>query len=211
MRAAEDYDVFMEPLPDVRSINPSLCIDQRVVLHAVSWEQYESLLKMRGDEGGVRVTYLRGELELMTPSRQHEGIKSSLARLLGAWAEETDTDLNAFGSWTVRSQPTERGVEPDECYVLGAREVEVPDMALEVIWTSGGIEKLEVYRGLGVREVWFWQNESLDVFVLRGGRYERSERSELLPSLDLQLLASFVDPQNQSRATRAYRAALNRA
>jgi hypothetical protein len=43
---------------------------------------------------------------------------------------------------------------PDECYVLG-RELlddDFPDIALEVVISSGGINKLEVYRGLGVRE-----------------------------------------------------------
>jgi hypothetical protein len=30
---------------------------------------------------------------------------------------------------------------------------QVPDIAIEVVWTSGGIDKLEVYRGLDVPEV----------------------------------------------------------
>jgi Uma2 family endonuclease len=46
------------------------------------------------------------------------------------------------------------GLEPDECYSIGhARKL--PDFALEVVETSGGIDTLEAYRRLGFREVWF--------------------------------------------------------
>ena len=45
-----------------------------------------------------------------------------------------------------------RGVEPDECYCLGTL-AEIPDIAIEIALTSGGIDKLEVYRGLQVPEV----------------------------------------------------------
>jgi hypothetical protein len=106
------------------------------------------------------IAYLEGELELMTPSIHHERMKSHLARLLAAYAEERGIELQAYGSWTVRSEPRARGVEADECYVIGvpASEPARPDIAIEVVWTSGGVDKLEVYRGLGVPEVWVWQN-----------------------------------------------------
>src|SRR5437016_2447314 len=103
--------------------------DHRVTLHDVSWEQYEALLEMRGDRAGVRMAYLRGELELMSPSRSHEGIKKTLARLLEAYADERGLDLNGFGSMTLKSRPKERGVEPDECYELGGGPKEFPDLA----------------------------------------------------------------------------------
>jgi hypothetical protein len=37
----------------------------------------------------------------------------------------------------------------------------LPDVAIEVIWTRGGLDKLDVYRGLGVPEVWTWQEGRL--------------------------------------------------
>jgi hypothetical protein len=43
-----------------------------------------------------------------------------------------------------------------------------------VIWTHGGLDKLEIYRGLGVREVWFWPEGRIEVHSLRGGRYRLS-------------------------------------
>lgn len=186
-------------------------MDQRVTLHGVSWSQYEAVLAIRGDDAGVRMTYLEGELELMSPSSYHEQIKKCLARLLEAYALEKDIDLNGYGSWTVRAELEERGIEPDECYVLeheGEEEPERPDLAIEVVWTSGGIDKLEVYLGLGVPEVWMWRDDRLDVYALERGTYVPSARSRLLPDLDLDLLIRHLDLQHQTRGTRKYLAAL---
>src|SRR5207247_1067652 len=135
--------------------------DQRVRFHGVSWEAYESLLAMRGESSAVRITYLRGEVEIMAPGKAHERDKKKLARLVEAWAEENGVLFEGFGSWTLKKREAERGAEADECYVVGRPDsdesIDVPDIAIEVVQTSGGIDKLEVYRGLGVREVWFWR------------------------------------------------------
>jgi hypothetical protein len=42
-----------------------------------------------------------------------------------------------------------------------------PDVAIEVVWSSGGINELEVYRKLGVREVCFYERGTLRFFTLR--------------------------------------------
>lgn len=182
--------------------------DQRVFLNNVSWSDYEAILAIRGESASVRITYLQGALELLSPSINHEAIKKMIARLVEAYAEERDLDLNGYGSWTIRNKLAERGLEPDECYVLGSHEPERPDLAIEVIWTSGGIDKLEVYRGLGVPEVWMWNQGAIEVHVLRDGAYQRIAQSELLPDIDLAHLASFLDEPSQTRAVRAYRASL---
>jgi Uma2 family endonuclease len=185
-------------------------IDQRVWLHGVSWADYEALLALRGESAGVRLTYLEGELELMTPSHSHEGIKTALARLIEAWAEEQGIELEGYGSWTVRSAPQARGVEADECYLLGRPpgEPKRPDIAIEVIWTAGGLDKLEVYRGLEVPEVWMWQDGTLRFHLLRHGAYREAPRSALLPDLDPALLLRCLQEPSQTRAVRALRQAL---
>ena len=106
---------------------------------------------------------------------------------------------------------TTRGAEPDECYVFGdVRVPKRPDLAIEVVWTSGRIDKLEVYRKLGVREVWYWREGKLEPYVLRGERYRLVPRSKVLPGIDLAELTSFLDRPTASRAIRAYRAAIAR-
>ncbi len=201
---------MVTPLSSPPEFNPDR-IDQRVTLHGVSWDAYEALLTARGESAGVRLTYLKGELELMTPSIDHEALKKRLARLLEAYAEECGVELEGYGSWTVRRAERERGVEPDECYVLGPRDpadLDVPDIAIEVVWTSGGLDKLEVYTGLGVRELWIWQEGALTFHDLRGNAYVRVSSSELLPNLDASVLASFMSGASQTQAVRSYRKAL---
>lgn len=183
-------------------------VDQRVVLHGVSWEQYEAVLAMRGERGVPRITYLDGELELMTPSRDHETRKKLLARLVEAYAEQAGVDLDGLGSWTLNRRPEESGAEPDESYIVGDRAVDRPDFAIEVVWTSGGLSKLEVYRRLGVPEVWLYRDGRLRFYLLAGDRYEEHPRSRVLPGLDPDLLARFLGETNQTRAVRAFRDAL---
>lgn len=173
--------------------------DQIITLHGLTWTEYEVLLAIRGDRPGPRMTYLRGELELMSPSRTHEWIKTTLARLLEAWATERRLPLAGFGSWTIRSAPRERGLEPDECYALSERH-DRPDLAIEVIWTNPAIDKLEVYRGLGVPEVWLWEDDRIRVHVLRGEVYVEVERSEVLPDAPLDAFVRFLQVDDQPRA-----------
>jgi Uma2 family endonuclease len=183
--------------------------DQRIILRGMSWKDYEILLALRGDRGGVRVYYLDGEIELMSPSGGHEGLKTMLARLLEAWADERGLEFNGYGSWTLKSDPNEVGAEPDECYVVGAASKDIPDIAIEVLWTRGGLRKLDIYRGLGVREVWMLdKSRRIQVHALREPRYEEVGSSEILADLDLTWLASFLDHESQSQAVRALRAAM---
>jgi Uma2 family endonuclease len=184
-------------------------IDQRVILRDLGWDEYEAVLAMRGESSAVRIAYLEGALELMSPSRDHETLKKKLARLVEAYAEELGLELEGYGSWTLKRREVERGAEPDECYSIGPAG-EVPDLAIEVIWTGGGLDKLEIYRRLGVRELWVWQRGEIAVFVLRGDRYERIARSEFLPQIDLDLVRSLLDAPSQSAAVRELRERLRR-
>ena len=153
--------------------------------------------------------YLDGDIELMSPSESHEGIKKTIARLVEAYADERGLEFNGFGSWTLKNAPKERGAEPDECYVLGATSKAKPDLAIEVMWTRGGLDKLSIYAGLGVRELWMWQRPGkISIYALRGEAYEEVARSELLPEIDLHALAEFVSMPSQSQAVRAYRSSL---
>jgi Uma2 family endonuclease len=158
------------------------------------------------------MTYLEGTLELMAPAQEHETQKKRLARLLEAWAEETDVPLEGAGSWTVRDEAVERGAEPDECYAVGSFEGKsAPDIAIEVIWTSGGIDKLEVWRKLGAREVWFWSHGVLSFHLLRGVRYVRATKSAILPKLDPELITRCMGAASQTAAVKELRLALRAA
>ena len=96
--------------PPDRSHDP----DQRVILNGIDWWQFETFLAIRGDRAGVRVTYLEGELEIMSPSRTHEWRAKLISRLLEAYADETGLVFEGCGSLTLRHAPNQCGIEPDE-------------------------------------------------------------------------------------------------
>lgn len=192
------------------SADPDL-LDQRVRLRDVTWADYERLLELRGDEPGLRMTFLEGDLEIMTPSTHHERLKKRWARLLEAYSEEVGVDLEGIGSWTIRMELQKRGLEPDECYFIGGHKPDalVPDLALEVAWTSGGIDKLQVYAGLGVPEVWIWKAGRIAMYALRAAHYQEIAGSELLPQLDPTLLTDLVNAEtSQAEAIRTLRTRL---
>jgi Uma2 family endonuclease len=182
--------------------------DHTVQLRGVSWEDYERLLEVRGDHSAPRFTYLRGTLEIMSPSKDHEGIKSLIARLFEAWCIDRGIEIMPYGSWTLKDRKEERGAEPDECYVFGTEPAERPHLAIEVEWTSGGLDKLEVYKKLGVGEIWYWRKGAISVFVREKDDYQEVARSRLVPELNLELLASFLDRRSLTRAVRDFRAAI---
>jgi Uma2 family endonuclease len=184
--------------------------DQRLVSYGVPWSHYEAQLALRGDSPVPRIAYLEGALELMSPSKEHERIKSYIGRLVEAYALERGIDLSPYGAWTIKSAPRQSGLEPDECYLVGDQGKSTPDLAIEIVWTSGGIDKLEIYRRLGVGEVWFWKDSRIEVHVLRRERYEQTQSSSLFPDLDLKLLCSFLDHPTALQAVRAFRESLRR-
>jgi len=180
--------------------------DERVFLHDQSWDAFETLLTLRGDRAGVRMYYLDGEVELVSPARDHEGRKTTLARLLETWALEKRVNLNGFGSWTLKREVRKAGGEPDECYILGPPESKsVPDLVIEVEWSrKTGLPKEEIYKRLGVRELWTLPARGpLRIRVLERGRWVVQVKSRVLPSLDVAWLMTFTDIEPQSKAVGA--------
>ncbi len=153
--------------------------ERRFLLNDVPWWTYVALRDVL-DASRIRMTYLEGTLELMSPSERHEEEGKLIARLLEAWADEVDVDLRGFKSATFRKEAGQRGVEPDECYTLGPKPKDAPPhLAIEVILSNPLVDKLEVYAGLGVAEVWMWR-AAAGAFVvhrLAGARYTVTDRS----------------------------------
>ena len=182
--------------------------DQRVVTYGVPWEHYEALLALRGERPVPRMAYLEGTLELMSPSKDHERIKSYIGCLVEAYALVRGIDLSPYGSWTQKRALKKAGLEPDECYLVGDQDRDTPDLAIEVVWTSGGIDKLEIYRRLGVAEVWVWKESKIEVYALQEEGYQKVQKSVLFPEFDLKLVCSLLELPTALQAVKAFRKTL---
>lgn len=185
--------------------------DHFVQLQA-SWADYMRTLKMRGDHSAPRITYADGTLEIMSPSFDHEAIKAAIGRMVECYCLESDIEFSAGGSWTLKDKRLAKGVEADECYIFGPRTAahKVPDLAIEVIWTSGGMNKLSIYAALGVSEVWVWRRGKIVPYVLQRQAYKAAAKSKVLPKIDLQLMAAcMAEPTlTTSAVIKRFRAAL---
>jgi Uma2 family endonuclease len=179
--------------------------EQRQIVGEVSWEGYEALLSELGDSLQYRVTYLDGNLELVSPSRRHERNKRAIGSLIELYCQEKRIRYFPLGSTTFRKEAQRGGTEPDESYCIET-DKPFPDLAIEVVVTSGGLNKLEVYRRLEVREVWFFNaQQQFEVYILQGESYEKRPRSEILPGLDLAALAIAAIAPDPLEAAIAFR------
>ncbi|MEL7143238.1 MAG: Uma2 family endonuclease [Cyanobacteria bacterium J06573_11] len=185
--------------------------EPRVYLEGVSWQQYEALLSTLGDDfPALRLSYLDGTLEVMTTSPLHEELKKIIGMLLEAYLQETRTRFHGIGSATFRRQSRQRGLEPDECYCIGERK-EIPDIAVEIVLTSGIVDKLDIYQGLGIKEIWVWESGRFTLYQLQTNGYETISRSGLLPKCDIDQLAQYVKPKEQFDAVMDYREAIRQS
>ena len=178
--------------------------EERFITSGVDWKAYESLLASLRDRSRYRIAYLSGTLEIMSPSRNHELDKKAISRLLEAYLEANRIPFWGLGSTTFRKQDKQAGKEPDECYCIGT-DKDLPDLAIEVIYTSGGVNTLEIYQRLGVKEVWFWKDRKFTIYCLQNNSYQQQLQSQLLPELDLVFLAQYVNVSDPLTAITEWR------
>jgi Uma2 family endonuclease len=148
----------------------------------------------------------------MRPSPQHELWKTNIARLVELYAHIKRIDLHGYGSTTFKQEAKDRGAEPDECYLIGKPLGEFPEIVLEVIHTSPLLNKLDVYAGFGVPEVWVFRDGAFVLFAFDRptGRYAQVPRSALIPDLDFAMIARYAVRADTPQALRELEAELRR-
>jgi len=202
----------MATVEELEQIDPNR--EQRVVIHDVSWESYERLLDDIGDNPTPRVTYFEGEIELMSPSPQHEGISRFVGRLIDALSEELDLPIAGYGLTTWRRKDKRSGLEADACYYITNEAVmrerddvdltidPPPDLAIEVQFSRSAINKLNAYAALGVPEVWLLRGDQLRVMRLNADRgYEEAEHSAYFPPAAMQGIREFLGQRGKPNET----------
>ena len=168
---------------------PKFKQDQQLVWYGLTWQQFKAIQASFEDVPGVRLSYLDGTLELMTIREPHEVVSTILAMLLGLYCLEAGINIYGTGSVTLEAEEKTASVEPDLSYYVGGTEgKEHPDLAIEVIFTSGNIKKLEKYERFNVKEVWLWRKEQISIYRLRDRQYDKISQSQFFPNLNLALL-----------------------
>ena len=180
--------------------------DQRIV-HYGTWEQFKFIQKGFEGSPGVRLFYYDGAVEILMPGREHEIFASIIGYLLTTFLTEKGIFFQPTRSMTQEKEGVV-SAQADESYCIGSVK-SIPDLSIEVVFTSGGISKLERYKALGVPEVWFWEDGLLKLYHLQDGSYEPVERSQLpgLSELNLDLIRRCIlmAETDAGEAIRAFR------
>jgi Uma2 family endonuclease len=192
----------------------------RGLLHNVSWEQYEKLLKDLGDRRSTRIVYDNGTLEIMTPLPEHEYFKEVISIALQDAAEALEVDYESYGSTTWRQQIKQTGAEPDNCFyfqneaiVRGRLDLDLsrgdppPDLVLEIDVTHKSLDRFRIYARLGVPELWRYAMGELRMYDLQDGEYVEVQVSLVLPQLPIRELPQLIESY-RSLGRRALRKAV---
>ncbi len=171
--------------------------NNHLVLTGITWEKFEQIETTFQDIEGVRFIYLDGDLEIiMNLGKEHEYYKRTISLLLEAYLREKGIRFYAKGSATLGNKNITGRKEPDESYTIYSKK-DIPDLIIEVIFTSGSIEILEIYKRIGIPEVWLWEDGLLTIYALKDDQYNKIDQSQLLPDLDLKSLSQYINYHDQ--------------
>ena len=179
-------------------------LDEPILIDELSWREFKAVEQLLS-RPGVRLSFLDGVLEIRRmPGRKHETAKQRISTLVDLYLEYAGIDFTPTGSVTLESETGRVKREADLSYELGPNR-EFPDLAVEVVVTSGGINKLEAYKRLQIPEVWFWENGALRMYSLGADGYAEVDRSFVLPDLDIVLLVRCINIENHLQAMREFK------
>jgi Uma2 family endonuclease len=165
--------------------------DKLFMCSDISWDEYEAILQRKADSSTYRISFLNGVLKIMSPSRNHEIIKDFIYLLVVSYCDAIELDYYPIGSTTLKQKDKSVGKEPDISFCFNSLK-EIPELAVEVVFSSGSIEDLEKYQKLGVKEVWFWIKDRLEIYVLEAKNYQKKNESYNLASLDANVLSKYI-------------------
>jgi Uma2 family endonuclease len=182
--------------------------EKLVTLSDVSWKQFKGIEFQLQDNRSVRLSYLSGILEIMSPiGDKHEYVKRTLSLLLEAYMKHEGIRFYGRGGFTLE-EPGYASGTPDESYCIGSNK-ETPDIVIEVIVTSGTINRKELYKPKRVPEIWFWKSNQIKIFRLNSSNeYEEVSHSGFFPNLDPSLLLDYIAMPDQYDAVQAFTQAL---
>ena len=183
--------------------------DTTIVLPNVSWETYERLLEDLSDCSVPHLTYDRGVLEIMSPTREHERFNRTLNLIVEIVAAELNVNVDLLGSSTFKRKDLDRGFEPDSCfYVKSAERIQgkkrldlsidpPPDLVIEIDITSSSIPRMPIFAEFGVPELWQYDGSSLRMSRLDGDEYAAIDRSLAFPILTRPVLEDFLSKSQE--------------
>ena len=200
----------VQPAKEITS-EPTEQVHRNVVLRNISWSLYQQLQAAKGDTSNPRFAYDSGFLEITMPSTEHEFANRALARIFETIAEELDIDFANLGSTTFDREDLKKALEPDTCFYVQHADLmrgkprldpltdPPPELVIEVDVSSSSLNKLPIYAGLGVAEIWRWRLHGVSILRLEHGAYHQQDASVILPGVTSEQLTYLLQASQQMK------------
>jgi Uma2 family endonuclease len=179
--------------------------DEPLLFPGLTWQQFKDLEPLL-DIPEVRLSFLDGVLEIRRmPGKTHKVLKRRLSSLLDVYFDLVEIDYTPTGSMMLEDELANVRREVDLSYEIGFNRIR-PDIAIEVVVSSGGIDKLQAYHQLKIPEVWFYQSQELSLYSMKADEtgYVEIQRSQVLPGLNVELLKDCINIENHHQAVKAF-------
>jgi Uma2 family endonuclease len=105
-----------------------------------------------------------------------------------------------------------KGFEPDSCFYIqnapairGKKKLDLkqdppPDLVIEVDITSDSLDKFPIFAGLGIPEVWRFDNGTVTIHKLEGSSYSKAGHSLAFPPLTSEIATQFLAESETMRS-----------
>ncbi len=164
--------------------------DQILTITGATWQDYQQFDSE--EYPGYRVSYLDGEITIMSPGRNHEKIAEVINRLIIAYCEKFEIQDFPFRQTRLETKDY-AGKEPDVAYAFNT-DKELPDLVVEVIFSSGNTNNLKAsYQAIGISELWIWQDNQITFYSLDQDNYTKIESSKILKKISAKSFVKFVN------------------
>ena len=202
----------------IAPVRTSLPLQEHVYLPGVTYPTYEALVREIEDRRRLRISYYHGEMEIMSPTQDHERGKTLIGRMIETLTEELGVPVMSCGSTTFKDQLLDCGLEPDECYYVQheadvrGRKIKLgedppPDLVLEVDVTTSVIDRFPIYSALGFPEIWQYVDGEIMIHLLqKNGQYAIRDQSAALPMVSVKKLVEHLDRSDKTDETTWIRA-----
>jgi Uma2 family endonuclease len=184
-------------------VAPLLVGERRVVFKNITWQGYQQLLGILGENRTARLTFDRGILEITMPLEEHESSGRLIERMIIILVVELGLKVKTMGSTTLDRSDLDRGAEPDNAYYIqnqsrvAGRKVDLaidppPDLVVEVDITHTDINKPALYASMGVPEFWRYDGREWRIYQLQGNEYLEVPNSPTFPIVSKEKFYEFL-------------------
>ncbi len=179
-------------------------LESSVILKSISWSLFVKILEEIDQDRNTRLSYNEGFFEIIALGGVRERNNRFIESLICNLATELNYNLKTMGSLTLKKDAVKKAVEPDSCYyinnellVRNKQNIDLnndppPDLVLEIYLDKYSLDKLPIYADLLIPEVWQYDLNTLNVYVLSEGKYNQVEQSLIFPQIDIKQIHRFV-------------------